>query len=65
MFGVFIFQGGISGVIVLWVPVKSTSASPMLVSILRPKGFMAFGISLRTWDEKLYGVLDLLDMTLI
>ena len=40
MFGVLIVQGGISGMIVLWISVRSTS--PMIVSIQRSKSFIAF-----------------------
>ena len=68
MFGVLIVKGGISGMIVLWISVRSTSASPMIVSIRGQRVlwlFHSFGIALCIWDEKLYGVPDLLDMTLI
>ena len=51
MFGVPIVQGGISGMIVLWISVRSTSASAMIVSIRRPKGFMAFSFF---WNLSLY-----------
>ena len=51
MFGVLIIQGGISGMIVLWISVRFTSASPMIVSMRRPKGFMAFSFF---WNSSLY-----------
>ena len=50
MFGVLIVEGGISGMIVLWISVRSISASPMIVSIWKPKGFMAFSFF---WNSSL------------
>ena len=44
-------QGGISGMIDLWISVKSTSTTPMMASIRRPKSFMAF---LFFWNSSLY-----------
>ena len=51
MFGVLMIQGGISGMIVLCISVKSMSTSPMFVSVQRPKGFMAFSFF---WNSSLY-----------
>ena len=51
MFGVLIVQDEISGMIVLWISVRSTSPSPMIVSTQRPKSFMAFSFF---WNNSLY-----------
>ena len=51
MFGFLIVQGGISGMIVLWISIRSTSASPMIVSIRRTKVFMTFSFF---WNSSLY-----------
>ena len=42
MSGVLMVQSGISGIIVLCISFKSMSTSSMIVSIWRPKDFMAF-----------------------
>ena len=51
MSGVFIVQGGIFDMIVLWISVRSTSAFLMIVSIQRPRGFMAFSLF---WNSSFY-----------
>ena len=42
MFGVLMVQGGMSGMIVLWISVNSMSTSLMIVSIWKLKGFTVF-----------------------
>ena len=51
MFGFLMIQGGISGMILLWISVKSMSDSPMIVSIQRPMGYMAL---LFFWNSSFY-----------